>query len=141
MERLRHRSRSEILLQRQRLLEECMRVAQSVLALSHAKTAKILATRVKLLHVARGEQREAAIRTAGAVRIDRVLRELTEVTDRLSERVDLIRVGTDAGDHRSIAGLHCAKRATQSDHARSTTHRDLIQPTQGQPEVLRDADC
>src|SRR5262245_43979708 len=106
MERLRDRPRVEIVLEREGLLEQRMRIAQRVLALSHAEATEVLATRAKLLHVTGREQSEAAVRTASSVRIHGVLRELTEVPDRRTKRVDLIRVRADAGHHRSIAGLH-----------------------------------
>ena len=80
------------------------------------------------------------IGAAGAVRIDRVLREAGKGRQRLAERVDVIGVAGDAGDDVGVAGLHRPRRAAQRDDAARAAKRNVIEPARRQAEMLREPD-
>jgi hypothetical protein len=111
MQRLGDRPRLEVLLQRQRLLEERLRVFQRVGALRDAELAEVLPRSAVKAHVVGGEEGEARVRPPGAVRIDRVARELAEVREREAKRIHVVGVAGEAGDNLGIAGLHGARGA------------------------------
>ena len=140
VQRLGDRPRAEVLLQRQRLLEQRQRKLERIGALRDAQLAEVLARRAVLLHVVRGEEGEARVGAAGAVGIDRVARELAEVGERQAEGIDVVGVAGDAGDDVRVARLHRARRAAQRHHAARAAQRDVVEPARREAEVLRQAD-
>ena len=126
--------------ERQRLFHQCQRKFKRVGALRDADFAEILARHAIGPHVISGEKGEARIRPAGAVRIDRIARELAEGREIEAEGVGVIGVAGNAGDRIGIARLHRARRAPQRDDAAGAAHRNVIEPAQRQPKMLRQAD-
>ena len=140
MQRVRDRPRGEVLLHRKRLLEQGVRELERVGALRDAQLAEVLARRAALAHVVRGEEREAGIRAAGAVRVDGVARELAEVGERQAEGIDVVGVAGEAGDDARVARLHRARRAPQRHHAARAAQGNVVEPARREAEVLREAD-
>ena len=67
-------------------------MAQRVFALSYAQLAEVFAGCAGFAHVVMGQQSKAGVGTAGAVRIDPVLRKARELADGLAKRVDMVSV-------------------------------------------------
>ena len=72
----------------------------------HAQLAEIRRLGTILAHDIICQKSEAAVRTSGAIRVDSVARELTEIGDTLTKRVDMIGIATDACDDIRIAQLY-----------------------------------
>ncbi len=138
--RIRDQPRVQIFLQCQLLLEHRVRIAEGVVALSHADLAEVLARRAVGAHVVRSEKCKAGVRSAGPVREHGIAREHAEAAETLAERVDVVGVGADAGDHIGIAGLDRAQRAAHRHDAAGAAERDMIQPSDGDAEVLGQPD-
>ena len=109
--------RAQILLERQRLLEQRVRKMQRIAALGDAELAKIFRQRAIGAHVIGGEEGKAGIGSACAIGIDRILREHAEARGALAKAVDMIGIAGDAGDDLGIAGLNRARRAAEADDA------------------------
>src|SRR4051812_50227226 len=91
-----------------------MRELERISALRDAELAEVLARGPEIAHVVRGEEREARIWAAGAVRIDGVARELAEVGEREPERVDMVRIAGDVRHDVHIAPFNPAPGTTHS---------------------------
>ena len=91
-------------------------------------------------HVIGSEQREAGIGTARAVGIDRVLGELAEGRGVAAKAIGVVCVAGDAGHDLGVATLDSARGPPDRDDAGSAAHRNMVEPSQGQPEVLGEAD-
>ena len=139
-ERFGNRARIEIVIERQRLLEQRMFEVQGVVTLRDAQLAKVLARDALGAHGVLREEGEAGVRPAGAVRIDRVARELAEVGQRQTKRVSVIGVARDAGDIARIARLHGARGAAQRHHAGCAAEWNVIEPARRDAELLGQAD-
>ena len=87
----------QVLLHRQRLLEQGVGEAQGVGALMHAELAEILPLGTVLAHVMVGEEGEAGVRPAGAVGIDGVPGELAEAAQAEAKGIDVVGIPRDAG--------------------------------------------
>jgi hypothetical protein len=140
MQRLGDWPRGEVLLHGQRLLEQGRVKAQRVSSLRNTELAEILARRAVFLHVVGGEESEAGVRPAGAIRINRVARELAEVREREAKGIDVVRIAGDAGYDVRVARLHRARRAAQRHYTARTTQRDMVEPARRQPQMLRETD-
>src|SRR3954469_5749827 len=117
-----------------------MRELERISALRDAELAEVLARGAEIAHVVRGEEREARIRAAGAVRIDRIARELAEVGEREPERVDMVRIAGEARHDVHIARLHRARGPAKCHHAARATEWHVIEPAGREAEMLREAD-
>src|SRR3954469_13017753 len=117
-----------------------MRELERISALRDAELAEVLARGAEIAHVVRGEEREARIRAAGAVRIDGVARELAEVGEREPERVDMVRIAGEARHDVHIARLHRARGPAKRHHAARAAERHVIEPARRKAEMLRETD-
>ena len=140
VDRLGDRPRVEVLLDRQRHLEQRVRVLQRVGALGDGDAAEVLARRAVRAHVGGGDEGEDRVRPARAVRVAGVAREVREAAEHLPERLDVVGVGGDAGDDVGVARLHRARGAAQRHHARGAAGRDVVEPARRQAQVLGHAD-
>jgi hypothetical protein len=132
VDRLGDRPRVEVLLERERRLEERARIRERVGALRDGDAAEVLARRAVRPHVGRGDEREDRVRPARSVRVARVAREVREAAEHLPERLDVVRVGRDAGDDVGVARLHRARGAAQRHHARGAAGRDVVEPARAE---------
>ena len=82
-----------VLVERQRLLEQRVRILQRVAALGDGDPAEVLARRAEGAHVVGGDHREDRVRPARAVGVAGVAREVAEAAEREPERVDVVGVG------------------------------------------------
>src|SRR5208283_1827100 len=100
-----------------------VRVAESVVALRDADLAEVIARGAVGAHVVRGEEGEARVRPARAVREHGVAREYAEAAEALAKRIHVIRIRADARDDLGVAGLHRSKRASQRHDAAGAAER------------------
>ena len=84
-ERLRDETCSEVLLHGERALHQRMGKAERIVALRDAELAEVFAGRPEMPHVVVGKKREAHVRTAGTVGIDRIPGELAEIRNVVAE--------------------------------------------------------
>ena len=52
----------------------------------------------------------------------------------------MVRIGADAGDHLGVARLHRARRAAHRDDTARAAERNVVEPSHGDPQMLRQAD-
>ena len=109
-------------------------------ALRDTQFAEILARRAVSPHVIVGQEGKARIRAARAIGINRVAGKLAEGCQVQAERIGMVGVARQAGDGLGIARLHRPRRTAQRDDAAGAAHRNMVEPPQGEPEMLRQAD-
>ena len=128
----------EICLQRQLVAQQGQRIALCPLPLRHAQLAEVLARCASAAHGVVGQQCEALVRAAGAVRPDAVAREAAELSHQIVEGVASIGVAGDARHHLGIAALHCPRGATQCHDAAGAAGRQEFQEARRQPDILHE---
>src|SRR5262249_6730623 len=133
-------TRGEILLERQRLLEQRDRIVQGVGSLRDAQLPEVLGSGAIGSRVVRGQERKARVGPAGSVRIDRVACELAESRRVLAEAVDVIGVGPDAGDDLGIAAWYRARGPAQRHDRARAAEGNVVEPAWRQAEMLGEAD-
>ncbi len=130
----------EVVRHRHRRAQQRLRIALGIGALRYREHAEILPRRTGRAHIGIGDQREAGIRAAGAVRIDRVARKTAETGKKIAKARVVRGVAGDAGDYLRVAILHGTRGAAQRDHAAGTAHRQPFQEARRQADLLGEAD-
>jgi hypothetical protein len=105
------------IVERERLLEQRVRVGEGVLPQADAEPAEILPPRAPPLHVDAGVQREHAVGAAEPLRRHVVVCRSVEVVERPVVRRNVERVGGQAEHHLGIAVADRARRMAHADHA------------------------
>ena len=140
-ERIGDQACGQILLERERLFHQGMRKRQRIGALGDTQFAEVLGRGAIGPHVIGSEESEARVGSTRAIRIDRIAGKLAEGRQVKTERVGVVGIARDAGDDVRVAALHGARGAAQRHDPARAAHRDMVEPAQGQAEVLREADC
>src|SRR3569833_77396 len=141
MNGFRDRPRIQVLLERQGHAKQGGRKALCVLALGDAQFSKVLTLRAVLPHVVGREQCKTRIRAAGPVWPDGVLRKAAESSERVSKAGTRVCIGADAGNNLCILRFNGPYGSPEGDDSRRPTHRYVVQPPQGQTQMLSEANC
>ena len=139
MDRIGDRPRRHVIVERQLLLHDRLRIGQRIVALGDADLAEILAGDATAAHVVIGQQRERPVRAAKTVGVAGVLCETREARQQLGEGIDLVRVAADAGDDRCVTGFDRPCGAAQRHHRAGAAHGDGIEPARCQTKMLGEA--
>jgi len=105
-----------------------------------AQFAEVLTIGAVLAHIMFGQQGEARIRSARAIRVDRVLGKLAEACRVAAEAIGAIGIAGNAGHDLGIGALHGARGAADRDDAGRAAHPHIVEPAQCQSQMLGEAD-